>query len=386
MTSTAAAFSCERGARDAGREIARRLTADLGAPPDALIVFASPRFELEELLRVVLEESRAAHLVGCSSAGEFASDRQGEGAVSAMGIRSDEMEFMTCAGEGITADPAGAAEKFSECLIGRESRYPHRSILMLADALAGHTEQFIQNVNERSAGAYQIFGGGAGDDAKFQRTFVFEGEQVREDAAVGLVMHSRMPLGIGVRHGWEPAGAPMRATEADGFELVSLNGLPAVEAVEEHAGATGRRFDRADPIPFFLHNVLGIETPSGYKIRVPLGVTPRGGLQLATEIPEGATVRIMRATSKSAVEAAQEAAEIAMRQMGGHAPSGALFFDCVATRLRLGSTFETELAAVRDRIGTDQFVGCNSYGQVARVDGQFSGFHNCTAVVCVLPS
>ena len=26
-----------------------------------------------------------------------------------------------------------------------------------------------------------------------------------------------------------------------------------------------------------------------------------------------------------------------------------------------------------------------SYGQIARADGQFSGFHNCTAVVCVLP-
>jgi hypothetical protein len=36
--------------------------------------------------------------------------------------------------------------------------------------------------------------------------------------------------------------------------------------------------------------------------------------------------------------------------------------------------------ALRDRAG-----GENSYGQIVRAAGQFSGFHNCTAVVCVIP-
>jgi hypothetical protein len=31
------------------------------------------------------------------------------------------------------------------------------------------------------------------------------------------------------------------------------------------------------------------------------------------------------------------------------------------------------------------FAGFNSYGQIVRAEGQFSGFHNCTAVVCVFP-
>jgi hypothetical protein len=31
------------------------------------------------------------------------------------------------------------------------------------------------------------------------------------------------------------------------------------------------------------------------------------------------------------------------------------------------------------------FVGCNTCAQIARADGQFGGFHNCTAVVCVMP-
>jgi hypothetical protein len=43
------------------------------------------------------------------------------------------------------------------------------------------------------------------------------------------------------------------------------------------------------------------------------------------------------------------------------------------------------LDAVAAELGGAPFAGFNSYGQIVRADGQFSGFHNCTAVVCVLP-
>jgi hypothetical protein len=63
----------------------------------------------------------------------------------------------------------------------------------------------------------------------------------------------------------------------------------------------------------------------------------------------------------------------------------AFLFDCVATRLRLGQEFGVELAAVQNELGGVQFAGFNTYGQIAQCEGQFNGFHNCTAVVCVLP-
>mgnify|MGYP006147235867 FL=1 len=41
---------------------------------------------------------------------------------------------------------------------------------------------------------------------------------------------------------------------------------------------------------------------------------------------------------------------------------------------------------VADALGGAPFVGCNTYGQIARSESQFSGFHNCTAVVLALPA
>jgi hypothetical protein len=66
-------------------------------------------------------------------------------------------------------------------------------------------------------------------------------------------------------------------------------------------------------------------------------------------------------------------------------PAAALFFDCVATRLRMDERFQDELAGLKGRLGSVPLTGCNTHGQIARAEGQFEGFHNCTAVVCVFP-
>ena len=81
-----------------------------------------------------------------------------------------------------------------------------------------------------------------------------------------------------------------------------------------------------------------------------------------------------------------EITDAAVRGLHGEKPLVALFFDCVATRMRMGDVFGFELQALGERLGGAPFVGCNTHGQIARAEGQFGGFHNCTAVVCVLPS
>jgi hypothetical protein len=94
----------------------------------------------------------------------------------------------------------------------------------------------------------------------------------------------------------------------------------------------------------------------------------------------------MSTSDKSAGEAAERATKAALHQVASQGPPAlALFFDCAATRLRMGKGFESEINVVADELGSTQFIGCNTYGQVARVDGQFSGFHNCTAVICIIP-
>ena len=366
-----------------GSEIAVALGSDV---PDAVMLFASPSYAFAPLLRSLTESCHPKVLVGCSSAGEFTSEKNLRSAACAVAIVSTEMAFAAGVAENVTADRNLSARRLIGSFQGLESNaFEYRSALLLSDVLAGYTEELIEQVTLLTGGRYQVFGGGAGDDERFKRTHVFCGDQVLTNAAVALEILSKKPVGIGVSHGWHPAGPVMRVTEADGMRVVSLNAIPAVEMFTEHAEMTGQPFDRDNPMPFFLHNILGIDTGGGYKLRVPLGIDASGAVLCAAEIPTGALVRIMQTSNASASGAASSAARAALGQLQGHAPSAALFFDCAATRLRMGREFGLELDAVNQALQPVPYAGCNTYGQIARVTGQFSGFHNCTAVVCVFP-
>jgi hypothetical protein len=383
---TAVVYTNAPQGEEAGRDLGSQIVHAMPVAPQAVIVFASPRYDHAALLQALQAACRPRLLVGASSAGEFAKDARGDGMACALALGGAEMSFAAGIGRNLSRDPGVVARQIVSTFRGLSDRkHAYRSALVMTDALAGHADMLVDELTLATAGQYQFFGGGAGDDAQFRRTTVFFGTEVLSDAAVALEILSNKPVGIGVSHGWEPAGEGFRVTEADGKRLVSLNGLPAAEAFEQHAEATGQRFDKASPIPFFLHNILGIDVGAGHRLRVPLAVNLDGSVLCASEIPVGSVVRIMRSSESSAVAAAQRATDAALAALNTHRPKAALFFDCVATRLRLGDNFGFEIAAVKDKLGGVDLAGCNTHGQIARADGQFGGFHNCTAVVCVLP-
>lgn len=387
MTTTATALSDLVDSGSAGTAIGRAIRAGLnGEVPDALIVFASARYDYARLLKAIQDACTPVVMVGCSSAGEFTGASAREHSVVATGLRSDSIRFRAGLARGLRGSrDAAAVQLVRDIGVSADSgRYQY--LMLLADALAGQMDDLMDRIMARTGNRYQLFGGGAGDDGFFRKTHVFRGLEVVHDGVVALEILSEKPLGIGVRHGWQPAGKPLTITASDGMTLISLDGIPAVEVFKKYARDTRQSFSPSDPLPFFLHNIIGLQAGERFKLRVPLAVNPDGSVACAADMPVGSTVRIMSATAPSSTLAAVEAAEDAMRQLEGNTPSVALMFDCVATRLRTGREFGFEVSSVRDAVGGAALAGCNTYGQVARVNGQFEGFHNCTAVVALVPA
>lgn len=375
-------------APEAGAELAAKVRAAWGeTPPDAVILFASPRFDYPALLKSFDEACVPRALIGASSAGEFTSEVQGVGMACAIALQSDEMRFRAVSARGLSkSQPECARHLVSEFQGLREPAYPYRTGLVLMDALAGQAEEFVEALTVHTGGLYSFAGGGAGGDDSFDRRFVFHGREAFADGAVALEILSRKPVGIGVRHGWKPVSSPMRVTETEGTVLKSFNARPAGEVFAEHAEKSGQPFDRAQALPFFLHNILGMQSGQSLKLRVPLAVNAKDEVTCATEVPTGSLACIMGYDFEAAGKAAAESTQDALNQLEGNAPAVALFFDCVATRLRLGKSFGLEVDAVAKALGATPLAGCNTIGQIARSEAQFSGFHNCTAVVCVLPA
>lgn len=385
MTAVATAWT-DRKDDAAGEHLASQIAGAFR--PSAVIVFASAVNDYEALLRGLAARLGDIPIVGCSSAGEFSQEAAGTGTASAFAIQAPEMAFNAVLGTGLAGDVRGATGQVVAGLRGaRATDFRYRTALIFVDGLAGYTEELMEQLTAATAGRYRFAGGGAGDDGAFRKTHVFLSTRAYTDAVVALEILSDKPIGIGARHGWTPASAAMRVTDADEKHVASLNVAPAAEVFAEHAASTGQQFDPGSPLPFFLHNVMGIATEDGHKLRVPLAVTESGGVATAAHVPRGATAHIMTTGGGAAAEAAAGATRdaVAQVQRAGHQVAGALFFDCIATRLRLGNGFAQELAAVKTALDDRPFVGFNSYGQIVRAEGQFSGFHNCTAVVATFP-
>ncbi len=369
----------------AGISLGLQIRENLLMPPDVVILFAAPGYNHKELLQALKCTSKTARIIGCSSAGEFTSTVQGTGLACAIALYSDEMSFTVGLGRGLSEDCMGAAESLAATF--RHSplwNYQYHTILLLADTMSGCIENIVQKLTLLTDGIHEIFGGGAGDNAQFSYTPVFYDTEVVTNALVALEIHSHKPIGIGVRHGWRPASSPMHITGVKGMDLISIDGKPAVEAFRTYARNSEQFFDETNPLPFFLHNSLGIEG-AGYHLRVPLSINPDGSLHCATEIPTRGRIVIMNADATSPIEAARGATNEALRKLYGCKPAVGLFFDCVATRIRLGTGFGFEIEAVQNILGDVVFAGCNTHGQIARAQGQFNSFHNCTAVVCLIP-
>ncbi len=358
-----------------------------GQSPDVIVVFASAQFNFSDLLVALERTTQAKIIVGGSSAGEFATGFHGTASASALAIRTDEMIFSASVAHGLRTSYSFAAHEICSRLRSHEfPDFEHRTMFLMADALAGETDELVEALTSLTQGKYQFFGGGAGDDGQFLKTFVFLGVEALTDATVALEILSKKPIGIGAQHGWEPASSPLEVTESKGGRVYCLDHKPACDVFQEYAHKTEQRFNLFDPSPFLLHNVLGIKTTAGFKLRVPLAIESDGSIIFASDVPRGSQVCMMRTTAESTVQAAIKAVELALERIGNLKPKAALFFDCVATRLRMGNQFEAELLSVQEKLGMfATYAGCNSYGQIVRVDGQFNGFHNCTAVVAVFP-
>ena len=303
MTRTHSSMSNDADSATAGAALGRDVRAAFGGEaPDAIIVFASSRHDYPALLQALQKESGCSMIAGSSSAGEFARGSRGEGAASAMALKSDTMKFALGIGRDVSQDPLQAARATASGFKGLDSRpLPYRAALVMTDALAGHADEVVEELTVATGGNYSFFGGGAGDDGRFAKTHVFAGTEAITDAVVALEIQSMQPIGVGVSHGWLPTQPGFRVTEASGGQLVSLNGAPAVDAFEEHARSTGQAFDRADPLPFFLHNIVGIKSDDGYRLRVPLAVNEDGSISCAAAVPVGSVVHIMATTAQSAV-------------------------------------------------------------------------------------
>ena len=363
--------------------------------PHLLIVFASPQYDQEKMLAGVRSVGGDALVVGCSTAGEITTaGPANRHSVAVMALCAPEMKFFAGVGENVANGARDAGRRVADVVksaFGGE----FNALMIFPDVLSGNGADIVRGVLDTLGPHFLVVGGAPGDDFQFKKTYQYINDKAYSGSVVGLGLAGNFKMGVGVKHGWVPIGAPMKVTRSEGAVLHELDGKPAISVYREYFGEEEAKALKKETLA-----KLAITYPLGMKIeeseemliRDPITVDEKGSITCAAEIPEGATIQLMVGSHEEAVRVAKVAAENAVKQLEGAAPKAAVIFNCIARNKLFGDRSGEEIKAIQEAIGEDvPLIGFYTYGEQAPFGGEVRNvekcnpaFHNETVVICVI--
>jgi hypothetical protein len=342
--------------------------------------------------RLAMEDGRAlgelvelhpgADIVGCSTAGEIQ-----DTCVTVDGVVAAALAFDHSGVQVVTTtsdDSASAGSRLAGALAAEGLRH----VLVFSEGSSVNGTELTRGLLGMTGGlargvppGVSVTGGLAGDAERFERTFVIHGGDILPNGIVGIGLYGeRLRIGCGSMGGWDPFGPDRVITRSEGNTLYQLDGKPALALYKQYLGP------HADDLPSSaLLFPLLLQTPTSELVRTILGVNEEDQSMLfAGDVPEGATVRLMKANFERIVDGAAGAAE-ASTAIGG-TPEFALLVSCVGRRLILKQRTEDELEAVRHAVGPAAVMaGFYSYGELGpSAKGGSCELHNQTMTITTL--
>ncbi len=371
---------------EAGRCAATEAVAALaGDAPVLTMVFTAPRYDLAALLAGVRAVTGPALLVGATGSGELVGGEYlGFGAgVAVLVATAGPYRFGAASVGHVRGDLDGAGRTIARGSRAQAGPGKDAAVVLLADSLLGDLQQLVQGVYRVTGPRVALVGGGAGDEQRFERTFVFHGDEIVEEGAVALWIAGDRPLTAVTRHGFRPVGTPMLVTRAEGTTIMELGGRPAATAYEEQLGiAPGglppeRFWDTSILHPFGL-----IQADGTAVIRVARTRSAEGYLTIQGCLPPpGSAVQVMAGSPDSLLGVVDEVVD---RSLAANPSAGLLLaFSCAARAAVLGDRAGEEPRRLQERAGEIPAFGFHCCAEFARTAGVL-GTHNATLTAMAL--
>jgi hypothetical protein len=327
---------------------------------NTIIFFCSPDYDLNVLGRE-LHNTFSCTCIGCTSSGQIGSKGFQHSGLLGLGLGDNfrSQKFMIHP----LSDYSGVIADIAETLRHDSEVRPHmqRFGLLLVDGLAMAEERLTANLYQQ-IGNVPIIGGSAGDDLRFEKTYIYDGKgQFISNAAIFSVIETSAPvITFKVQH-FKPSDIELVITEADPEKrlILEINGEPAAQA---YAEALGIRVQDLTPTIFSAHPLVLSFGDEPY-VRSIQKCNQDLSLTCYCAIEEGLIVAIGKAEDpvRTLEQSFAKVREII------HDPAIIIGCDCILRRLQ----FEQE--GLEQQIGSvmiqNRVVGFSTYGE------QFNGLH-----------
>jgi len=225
--------------RSADPEVAaRELYEAIGHPrPELVIFFCSSRYDRNALAAALGRSFGDTPLVGCTTSGEIGPAGYIDGGITAAALPSGDFHAATRVLENLesyqSAQGAAAGLELRAELNEKTGGWDPRSSfgLLLIDGLSMR-EEIVAGSLAQSMDEIPVFGGSAGDDLAFEKTWVYARGRFHENAAVLTVIQTARPFTVFKSQHFVSTDTRFVVTAADAELRVvhELNGEPAARA------------------------------------------------------------------------------------------------------------------------------------------------------------
>ena len=275
--------------REASLQATHQALNRLGAVAPGLgIVISSHQYQARDVASGVSSLLGDAPLIGFSTPASLTGEGLHAHSVVVAILSLEEIEAKAHWLPGYAQSSRETATQLEMLLSGNQTQ----TIICFADGFNGDAEQFC---NSLSSKAFQIVGGLSSGDLHTGNTYQIAGNQT---------------------------GTGALASRWRGFWLRTLDGRPASETYAELFGSPAREWS----FPPLSHMArlypLGMEQGEELIVRAPIRVEADGSFRMNASVRDGADAFILVGSRASCHQAAQQAAQQALRELNGVKPAG----------------------------------------------------------------
>nr|WP_245320452.1 FIST N-terminal domain-containing protein [Bradyrhizobium lablabi] len=329
-----------------------------------IIVFVSPSYDPAIFIEELTCQIPDTPIFGCTTAGELAPGGWEEDSVVALGFNAADFvvaarPFLDLSGFRVDHGRSVCSELHQDFTRRTEERDCGEEAFgfLFIDGMC-QREEALMSAIYTSLEDIPVVGGSAGDGLRFDKSWIFYGGRAHSDAAILILIKTRLPFRLFKCDHFEPTSVKMVVTEAD-IERRIVKEINAEPAAIEYSRAVGIGDTKLDALSFAAHPVL-VRVGGSYYARSIQRMDPDGSLRFFCAIDEGMVLTV--AQVRNPIDATNDLFRHLIDDLGG--VSIFIGFECVLRRLAVEQyQLSREMSELYRR---NNVVGFQTYGEQYR--------------------
>jgi len=352
-----------------------------GFKPTLAIVFLSVAQDRKTICSIL--DEKGIVIFGSTTNGEFIDEETETGAVAIL-LLDIKKEHFSVHSAGFQNKSYRETSK-SMALKAREEFEKVAFILALSNA-ATDGEEVLLGLQEIAGEQVNAFGGAAGDDLSFEKTFVFTNDWESDHGMVCIAIDEEKVSVSGIATcGWKAMGTEKTVTKSEGNHVFTIDNEPALDITTKYGGLENITPDNKDVLLELAANFpLQLQREKGDPVMRPGLVVDWSDHSFYTSgtVPQGSKIRFSLPPDWDVMEKVVKGVQNLKDSVMPEADA-LVIFSCAGRILSFGPMMNAEIEGVK-QVWNVPMAGMFSYAELGRMTGGNLEMHNLTTCCVAL--